>query len=190
MSRTLTQAKALHEIVTKQWGDTSANAKRTRTILTTLPNAIAYMATITPDGYPTSTPGAPDRGGSRSTNELTSVEAAYVQRNDSVLAHQLLTNMLKAAALTAHLNDKPACRTHLKQVQTIINTWQLPAAPKLAATLRCTGGEGLDELNAPWKRPDCTNISDPRRNGLCTACHMRRYRHNQRHAMATQQPSV
>lgn len=175
------QLAALRTLIDDRWPG-SRTAGRAEQLAATLPRALAHMADHCPDGYPTSTPGAPDRGnGGRSTAELTSVEAAVHHRTRPADAYAALCASVANAAAHVALMDRRGTSAALRQAQQVVDAWQ-PLAPDTYRSLRCTPPS--DEAMQPWARPDCENIAAPGRRGLCDACSMRRHRWQREQACA------
>ena len=168
-SRLTVRTVALHTLIVDRWpGGTEARlcAELTRT----LPASLAYMAAITADGYPTSTPGAPDRatGGSGSHDKLGSIVA---RRERAAASYAALCASVGDAAACLALVDRSGVKTALRAAQRLVDEWQPPVVVQ-ASLHRCTAPD--DEHLEPWVRPECDSLAV--KAGLCHACYMRRYR--------------
>lgn len=181
--RITTQLAALGTLIADRWPNRLEHRLVTQ-LAATLPRSLGHLAAIAADGYPTSTPGASDRGiGGRSENELWSVEAAIETRllldhpdpasqAPSAAYAALAASVVEAAAAVAD-DDRMAVRRALRNAQRLVDTWQPPVV-EVYRQVRCT--PPADEATDPWTRPDCENIAAPGRRGLCDACSMRRHR--------------
>ena len=181
--RLTTQLTALGTLVADRWPERLEH-RLVAQLAATLPRSLEHLATVTADGHPTSTPGAPDRGnGARGDSELTSVESAVEARlrlgdpnrtlRAPAEAYASLVLHVTTAAVAVADDDRMAARRALRSAQLIVDTWQPPVV-EAYRQLRCT--PPADEATAPWARPDCENVAAPNRRGLCDACSMRRHR--------------
>lgn len=181
--RLTTQLSALGTLIADRWPDRIEHRLVVQ-LVATLPRSLEHMATITADGHPTSTPGAPDRGnGARGESELTSVESAVESRlrladpeRSPTEAYVAMRAAVVAAALAVAEDDRTETRRQLRTAQRLVDTWQPPVVIQPTAH-RCTPA-GEEALEA-WVRPDCE--ANAVRSGLCSACYQRRrYHHQQR----------
>ena len=181
--RLTTQLTALGTLITNRWPHRLEHRLVTQ-LAATLPRSLEHLASITADGYPTSTPGASERGiGGRSTSELWPVESTIETRlrlddpnrtmSAPAEAYATLVLHVTTAAVAVADDDRMAARRALRSAQLIVDTWQPPVV-EAYRQLRCT--PPADEATAPWARPDCENVAAPNRRGLCDACSMRRHR--------------
>jgi hypothetical protein len=180
--RLTTQLTALGTLIADRWPDRIEH-RLVAQLAATLPRSLEHLATVVADGFPASTPGAPDRGnGGRSESELTSVESAVEARlrlsdpdpeRSPAEAYAGLCAAVVAAAVAVADEDRMAARRQLRAAQRIVDRWQPPVV-EAYRQLRCT--PPADEATAPWARPDCENVAAPNRRGLCDACSMRRHR--------------
>ena len=167
------QVHALHTLIRDRWPGGTED-RLCAELVRTIPRSLGYMVAVTPDGWPTSTPGAPDRGnGGRGVAELTSVEAATHHRARPTASYAALCGFVAGAAANVALVDRPGVRQALRGAQRIVDEWQPPVVVQYD-TVRCSA-PAEDHLE-PWYRPDCENIAATGRRGLCDACSMRRHR--------------
>ena len=173
MTTVANRLHALGHLISDRWPG-GLEARLCAVLARTLPRSLAHLAAVTADGFPSSTPGASDRGnGGRSTAELTSVESAVHGRTRPSAAYAALCAAVGDAAAAVAVMDRRGVRDALRAAQGVVDAWQ-PPAHDTARTLRCSAPS--DVHLEPWYRPDCDNVSAPGRQGLCDACAMRRWR--------------
>lgn len=173
MTTVTARIHALNHLIGDRWPG-GVEIRLCAELARTLPRSLTHLVAVTADGFPTSVPGAPDRGnGGRSAAELTSVESAAHARRRSAEAYAALCARIGDAAASVALMDRHGVRDALRAAQGIVDAWQPPAS-ETARSLRCSAPS--DVHLEPWYRPDCDNVSAPGRQGLCDACAMRRRR--------------
>jgi hypothetical protein len=170
---------ALHTLIGDRWPG-GVEDRMCAELARTLPRSLAHMVAVTPDGFPTSTPGAPDRAnGARGSAELTSVESATHHRTRSTRSYTALCVFVGDAAARVALMDRMALKDSLRAAQAVVDEWQPPmsAAERETAwrNVRCSASVDMAGY-MDWSLADCENVAAPGRQGLCTRCHMRRYR--------------
>jgi len=123
-----------------------------------LPVLYAFLAAVTPDGYPSG-------GAGRSTTHSDTVLRAVVQRDEGLA--DLFERRIKMIHIGA--TELAGAIDHLQRL-----------APDVALEMyerhRCSGGMGLPGA-MEWGEPSCLKIvGEHSRTGLCDACRMRQRR--------------
>lgn len=172
---------ALAVIIADRYGP-GTEARLVDQLVARLPRTIAQLAMATPDGYPTSTSGAPDRGGSASTGSSDRLGDLVARRAAAVEDYQRLGDLVGRAAACAAVNDRQGVRRALSDALGVTDVWQPPAPPSVKAALSCARWTATDSGVDDWVDPLCERIADAGRAGLCEACWRRRHRWAQRRA--------
>lgn len=175
------RVEALASIVADRWGP-GTEARLVGQLAERLPRTIAMMALATPDGYPSSAPGAPDRGGSSSTSSTDRLGDLVARRSRAVEGYARLGDFVGTAAAFAAVGDRQGVRRALSDALTVTDEWQPPAPPGVKAALSCARWTPQDSGVDDWVDPLCERIADVGRAGLCEACWRRRHRWAQRRA--------
>jgi hypothetical protein len=170
---------ALGTLIGDRWPN-GTEARLVADLAARLPRVITHLADKTADGWKQSTPGAPDRatGGSGTVDAIVGIIA---QRQHNAAAYADLCLAVASAAACVAEMDRPGARRALGAALRLTDMHQPPATPELRRSLRCVGGKDLVGA-IEWGRADCENIAAAGRNGLCDACHMRRWRWERRQA--------
>jgi hypothetical protein len=133
------------------------------------------MALECPDGYTTSTPGARDRDGSRSTGSTDKLGGLVSRRMRATSAYAALTADVSVAVASVALSDRTTLKRALNACITVTDEWQPKIDTKpIVKAQRCS--VPAERALEPWVRPDCENVASPGRHGMCDACSMRSHR--------------
>lgn len=166
---------ALTTLIIKQWGPSSTEARQIDTLSQALPRALREMALECPDGYPTSTPGAPDRGGSASTGSPDKLGGIVARRQRATASYSALCSAVAGVAVAISESDRGAVRRALSSGIAITDEWHPKVdTSAIVEAQRCSSP--ASEHLEPWYRADCENVASSNRQGRCDACSMRRYR--------------
>ena len=166
---------ALTTLIVTRWGPASTEARQITQLGDVLPRVLRVLWIDTPDGYPTSTPGARDRGGSASTGSADKLGSLVAQRERTTATYATLCASVGLAAQCVALGDRRGLRAALGEALRVTDGVQdkIDTEP-IAKAQRCSSPG--DQHTEPWYRADCENISSPGRQGRCDACSMRRHR--------------
>ena len=166
---------ALTTLIVKQWGPSSTEARQIDALTHALPRALREMALECPDGYPTSTPGAPDRGGSASTGSPDKLGGIVARRQRASSSYAALAASVARVGEGVALGERTTVRRALSACIALTDEWH----PKIdtSAIVQSQRCSSPAEVHLePWYRADCENIASPGRQGRCDACSMRRHR--------------
>ncbi len=169
-SRITVRATALGHLITDRWPG-GTEARQIAELARTLPRSLAYMASVAPDGWPTSTPGAPDRVGSAGSGSPDKLAGIVARRQHATASYAALCDAVGAATVFVAQMDRPGVRGALRAAQRVVDEWQPPVVVQ-ASTHRCAPADS--ESLEPWTRPECQDLAV--KAGLCNACYMRRRR--------------
>jgi hypothetical protein len=169
MTRLAPRVAALHVLIVDRWPGGTED-RLCAELGRTLPRSLTYMATITADGYPTSTPGAPDRG-SGTGGAHDKLGAIVARREHASASYAALCAAVGDAAACVALVDRSGVKSALRAAQRLVDEWQPPVVVQ-PSTHRCHAPDG--EHLEPWVRPECENLAV--KAGMCHACYMRRRR--------------
>lgn len=166
---------ALTTLIVQRWGPASTEARQIHALSDALPRALREMALECPDGYPTSTPGASDRGGSASTGSPDKLGNLVHRRERAATAYSTLCASVAAVAVGVAQEDQTTVKRALEACIRVTDGWH----PKIDTSTivqsqRCSSP--ADVHLEPWYRADCENVASPGRQGRCDACSMRRHR--------------
>jgi hypothetical protein len=183
MTRLTAQADALSTLIADRW-PSGTEARLVGDLIARLPRTIAQMAMVTPDGFPVSVVGAPDRatgGGSSSPDRLAALVA---QREAPTEDYRQLSRLVSSAAASVVVADRQGVRRAISDALAVTDAWQPPATVDERRAMMCVkyteSDSGVDE----WVDPLCERIADLGRRGLCETCWRRRHRWQQRRAEA------
>ena len=181
--RLTAQTAALSTLIGDRWPD-GTEARLVADLIARLPRTITQMALVTPDGYPTSVVGAPDRatgGGSSSPDRL----AALVARREAPTEdYRRLGRLVSEAAAGVAVSDRQAVRRAITTALAVTDAWQPPASAEERRAMMCCHSIDNDRGIEEWVDPLCERIADVGRRGLCEPCWRRRHRWQQRRAEA------
>ncbi len=166
---------ALTTLIVKQWGPSSTEARQIAQLGDVLPRVLRVLWLDTPDGYPTSTPGAPDRGGSASAGSPDKLGSLVARRERTTTTYSLLCAAVGRASEGVALRDRNAVRTALSDALRVTDGCQDRIDTKPIVQAQRCSSPAEDQLE-PWYHPDCENVASPGRQGRCDACSMRRHR--------------
>lgn len=176
MTRLSIRTAALATIITDRW-PAGTEARLVDDLAARLPRTIAQLAMATPDGYPSSTPGASERGGpSGSSSSPDRIGNLIARRSRAVEAYAHLTELLGTATAAAAVADRQGVRRALSDALGVTDEWQPPAPASVKAALTCSRWTVQDTGVDDWVDPLCQRIADVGRSGLCEACWRRRHR--------------
>lgn len=169
---------ALTTLIGDTYGKGSTEYRLVGQLSDSMPRALRELAADTPDGYPTSTPGAAGRDGGRSTSTDT-LGLLVARRERSTNLYSALCAAVGVVGEQLALGDRALLRRALSDALTVSDDcWRRQTrAEKTAAVeaVMCCYKQP-DDMPADWMRPECENIASPDRRGMCEACYRRRYR--------------
>jgi hypothetical protein len=166
---------ALTTLIVQRWGPGSTEARQIHALGDALPRALREMALECPDGYPTSTPGASDRGGSASTGSADKLGNLVHRRERAVTAYSTLCASVAAVAVGVAQEDRTTVRRALEACIGVTDGWHPKIDTKpIVKAQRCS--VPAERALEPWVRPECENVASPGRHGMCDACSMRSHR--------------
>lgn len=178
-SRLAVRTATLATLIENRWGHGSTESRLARQLHTVTPRAIAELAIELPDGYPTSTPGAPDRGGNTTTTDT--LGNLVIRRLTPTTTYTSLCAAVGDATAKVALMDRQGVKDALRVALAITDgCWRHPSDQEKTARrtqATCQHQMDNDDNTAPWVDPHCQNIAAPGRQGFCDACYQRRYRH-------------
>ena len=160
---------ALATLIDDRWPN-GAESRLVTELARTLPRSLTHMATLTADGYPTSTPGASDRG-TGAGGDHDKLGTIVALRAHATEAYSDLCGRVSDAAAHLALEDRLGVRSSLKAAQWLVDTWQPPVVVQ-PSLHRCTAPDS--ESLEPWVRPECDALAV--KAGMCSACYTRRRR--------------
>jgi hypothetical protein len=177
---------ALTTLIVKQWGPSSTEARQIAQLGEVLPRVLRVLWLDTPDGYPTSTPGAPDRGGSASAGSPDKLGSLVARRERTTATYSLLCAAVGRASEGVALMDRNTVRDALSAALRVTDGCQDSIEPQAYTTLKerltCCRKQDNDDGSESWVDPLCENIADQGRQGMCEPCYRRRYNYMRREA--------
>jgi len=178
-SRLAVRTAALVTLIEDRCGHGSTESRLARQLHGIIPRAITELAIELPDGYPSSTPGAPDRGGNSST--IDTLGNLVVRRLTPTSTYTSLCAAVGDATAKVALRDRQGVKAALGAALAITDgCWRRPSDDEKSARraqATCCHQMDCDDGTAAWVDPLCSNIAAPGRQGLCDACYRRRYNH-------------
>jgi hypothetical protein len=173
-SRLTPRVAALGTLIADRYGRGSNEHRMCSQLSDALPRVISVLRADTPDGYPTSTPGARDRDGGRSTS-LDTLGNLVARRERTTSTYSLLCAAVAEASASLACSDRPGVRRALSDALRVADGCQVIIDTKaITKSQRCFSP--ASEHLEPWYRADCENVASPGRQGRCDACSMRRHR--------------
>lgn len=180
------QVAALTTLITTRWGPASNESRLAHQLGDALPRVLRVLWCDTPDGYPTSTPGARDRDGSAGTGTPDKLGNLVTQREQPTATYAALCARISDATLGVALRDRTTVTRALNASLRICDGCHEQLNPQaykaIKKAMSCCHKQPNDDGTAPWVDPLCANIADQGRQGMCEACYRRRLRYMQREA--------
>lgn len=183
---------ALTTLIVTRWGPASTEARQIAQLGDVLPRVLRVLWIDTHDGYPTSTPGASDRAGGRSSS-TDALGNLVVRREATTATYAALCAHVGRATEGVALLDRNTVRSALSAALRVTDGVQDQLPPQAYTSLKerltCCRKQENDDGSEPWVDPLCENIADQGRQGMCEPCYRRRYNHMRREAEQHQQAS-
>ena len=174
-SRLTPRVSALTTLIGDRYGRGSTEYRLSNQLKTMLPVVIDQMARVCPDGYPTSTPGASGRDGGGGSSSLDTLGNLVARREHPTASYAALCALVGDATADLSASDRQGMKRALNACLRIADEWQPKVDTEaIVRAQKCTS-PAADHVES-WYRADCENVAAPGRQGLCDACHMRKWR--------------
>lgn len=145
-----------------------------------VPTLDAFLCAVAPDGYP--------GGGDGGSGQHTATEAAMLARWKYRADHDRAMDAMQHLSAIANVglngqlwSPQMAC-IRLDQLLKVCDKYER-SNDEDKQRVRCTGGAG-EAGYLEWGRPECDNIADRDRKGMCLRCYTAGYRWTRRQDVA------